>query len=542
MLERTLSALVADPSSTARLSLRAILQGFDMGRIDTASSVSEARRRLIENKYDVVLCEYHFESDDSGQDLLEDLRARRVLPVTTLFIMVTGESSYAKVMTVAEESPDEYMLKPVQAGNLAERIEKAFARREVLLEIYEAMNRQDYAGAIKICQRMMAAKSIYQTDIMRLASQCLFRMERYDEAAAMYKRILEIRNPAWAKLGLARVALKQGDKATAEQAMRDIIGQHLRYLPVYNQLTDLLMADERFADALDITEQAIKLSPHSVKRLQRAGQLCYSLGQTDRAVEFFNRAVRVNGNAVELDFRTLFHLALLQFERGQAADGASLVKQLAAKSSDDEISEQGRVGRWYAELAAAVEAITRREPLAAIDALRRIASSWDSPDFTFEFSLDYLQVLNKLYADDIAGTLAEWLQPIVLRFATGRHAQELLVRPIAANGKLAERVEHAGEEISHIANEAAQLMVESNFRAAADRLVQEGMRTRNNRLLASAANAASKCFQVEHDEQYRQHAETCLAFMTPPDDNLTRRLRSAMGGPSDPRAAAAPAA
>ncbi|MBV8657766.1 MAG: response regulator [Burkholderiales bacterium] len=530
MLQHSLSALVADPSSTARLSMRAILQGFDMGRIDTASSVSEARRRLIENKYDVVLCEYHFESDESGQDLLEDLRARRILPVTTLFIMVTGESSYAKVMTVAEESPDEYMLKPVQAGNLAERIEKAFARREALMEVYEAINRQDYAAAIKICQRMMAIKTIFQTDIMRLASQSLFRLERFDEAAAMYKRILEIRNPAWAKLGLARVALKQGDKATAEQAMRDIIGQHLRYLPVYNQLTDLLLADERFADALDITEQAIKISPHSVKRLQRAGQLCYSLGQTDKAVEYFNRAVRINGSAVELDFRTLFHLALLQFARGQSAEGASLVKQLAAKRGDDEISEHGRVGGWYADLAAAVEAISRREPLAAIDALRRIAAAWDSPDFTFDFALDYLQVLNQLYADDIAGTLSDWLQPIVLRFATGRHAQELMTKPIAANAKLAEKVEHAGEDISHIANDAAQLMVESNFRAAADRLVKEGIRTRNNRLLAAAANAASKCFQVEHDEQYKQHAETCLAFMTPPDDNLTRRLRSAMAG------------
>lgn len=533
--QRSLTALVADPSSTVRLSLRAILQSFDIARIDTASTISETRRKLVDNKYDVVLCEYHFESEETGQDLLEELRERKVLPLFTIFIMVTAEASYARVVGVAEETPDDYLLKPVQAGALAERIEKAFTRRQALMEIYEALNQRNYNQALKSAQQMMLAKTPYLTDIAKLAANVLFRLGRFDESAAMYKRILETRNPAWAKLGLARVALRQGDKPTAESAMLDIVGQHLRYLPVYNQLSDFYLSDERFAEALDITEQAIKITPHSVRRLQKAGQLAYSLGQTDKAADYLERAVRLNGKAVDLDYRSIFHLALLQFDRGQAPEATSLVKQLAAKHRNDQAGGDGLRAEWYGELAQATEAIARREPLAAIDLMRKLAAHWDGLDFNFDFAIDYFTVVDRLYADDIAPTLADWIYPIALRFDTGRYAAELMVQRLAQRPRLLEVLAKAGELVGQTTNQAAQLLVEGDFRKAAERLISEGQRTHNNRLLAAAANAAAKSYQSLGEALYRQQAESCLAIMVPPDPALAARI-NAMLSEGDPPA------
>lgn len=534
-MQRTLSALIADPSSAVRMSLRTILQSFDVGRIDTASTVAEARRRLHDSKYDIVLCEYHFDAEETGQDLLEELREKKALPLSTIFIMVTGESSYPRVVGVAEETPDDYMLKPVQSGALAERIEKAFLRREALMDIYEALHVRDYTLALRTAQQMMALKTPYITDIAKLSANILYRLGRYNESAAMYKRILAARNPAWAKLGLARVALKQGDKATAEAAMVDILSQHLRYLPVYNALVDLYLSDERYAEALDVTEQAVRITPRSLQRLQKAGQLAWSLGDTEKAADYLGRAVKLNGRALDLDFRSLFHLALLQFDAGQTPDASSLVKQMAAKHKEEPIAADGRRGEWYGELAVAMESIARREPLAAIDILRKLSGHWDAPDFNLEFALDFFTVIDRLYADDIAATLAEWLRPIALRFDTGRHAHELLVQRVAGRPRLLELVEAAGEHISAVANQAAQQMVESNFRAASEGLVTEGLMSRNNRLLGAAANAAAKSYEAYREMSFRQQAETCLALMMPPDEVLTRRLRGQLSEPlNDP--------
>ncbi|PHV12809.1 response regulator [Chitinimonas sp. BJB300] len=526
--QRSLSALVADPSSTARLSLRSILQGFDIPRIDTASTLHETKRRLLENKYDIVLCEFHFDTEETGQDLLEEMREKKALPLFTIFIMVTGEASYPRVVGVAEETPDDYMLKPVQAGNLSERIEKAFNRRQALMEIYEGLNAKNYNQALKAAQQMMGVKSPYLTDIAKLAANILMRLGRLEESAAMYRRILETRNPAWAKLGLARVALRQGDKPTAEAAMQDIIGQHLRYLPVYNQLNDFYLADERFAEALDITEQAIKITPHSLKRLQLAGQLAYSLGQPDKATEYLTKAVKINGKAIDLDYRTLFHLTLLQFDQGHAGDAASLVKQLAAKQKHENADCDGLRGAWYGELAQAGEAIAKREPLAAIDIMRNLAGNWDALDFNFEFALDYFTVVDRLYADDISGTLAEWVEPIALRFGTGRSAQELLVQKLANRPSLLVVLASAGDHVAQIANQAAELMVQENFRAATEILIAEGQRTHNNRLLAAAANAAAKSYQTLRDPVFKEQAEACLASMVPSDAALTHRIEATL--------------
>jgi Tfp pilus assembly protein PilF len=342
----------------------------------------------------------------------------------------------------------------------------------------------------------------------------------------MYQRILATRNPAWAKLGLAKVALRQGDSATAEKAMLDIINAHLRYLPVYNQLSDFYLSEERYGDALDIIEQAIKITPHSIKRLQRAGQVAYSLGDAVKAGDYFGRALRhAGGRAVELDYRTIFHLALLQFEAGQTPDASSLVKQMTAKQKDDPLAQDSRRGEWYAQMAIATESIARREPLAAVDVLRKLAGHSGDPDFNFEIAVDYLAVIDRLYTEDIGSTLAEWVQPLAYRFASSRQAQELLAARVSRRTRLVALIERASTEISDITESAARSLVEGNAHAAAEQLAQEGLKYRNNRLLAAAANAAAKSFQQTGNADDRQQAEVCLASMCPPDESLTLRLR-----------------
>lgn len=522
-----LSALISDPSSSVRMSLRAILQGLEIHKVDTASTISETRRKLLEHRFDIVLCEYEFGTEETGQDLLEELRAKKSLPMSTIFIVVTAESSYPKVVGVAEETPDEYMLKPVQAGALSERIERAFVRREALADIYEALHAKDYPQALKVAQQMMVAKTQYLSDVVRLAAQILYRLGRYDEAAVLYRKMLgNGRNLAWARFGLARVALKQGDNATAEQAMRDILAEHTRYLPVYNQLGDLFLTQERYADLLEVTEQAIRITPHSLKRLQKAGQLAYNLGDLEKASGYLERAVRVHGKATMLDFRTLFKLVLMQFAKGVTTDGMSLVKQMQAKRKQERNEQSAVLGEWYCELAQAVESIARREPLAAIDRMRKLAGNWESPDIDLDFTLDYLSVVERLYADDIMPTLGEWMRPLVLRFAASRQVEELLAFRVLSRERLTQVVEEGSHYITQTANEAAQAVVDGDLVSAADRLIEAGRETRNNRLLSLAANTAAKCFRATSNDRYREEAEASLALMHPPADAaLQKRVR-----------------
>jgi DNA-binding response OmpR family regulator len=58
-----------------------------------------------------VLCDYNLGDGMDGQELLER-RKTGTLPLSTIWIMITGERKYERVVAAAEMAPDDYILKP----------------------------------------------------------------------------------------------------------------------------------------------------------------------------------------------------------------------------------------------------------------------------------------------------------------------------------------------------------------------------------------------------------------------------------------------
>ena len=63
--------------------------------------------------YDIVLCDYNLGAGQDGQQLLEELRYRHKLKNTSLFVMITAESSRDMVLGALEYLPDDYLTKPI---------------------------------------------------------------------------------------------------------------------------------------------------------------------------------------------------------------------------------------------------------------------------------------------------------------------------------------------------------------------------------------------------------------------------------------------
>jgi CheY-like chemotaxis protein len=146
-------ALVIDGNPTSRSVLTAQLRDFGVGTVVQTGRVKDARSILENRPFDVVLCDYHFDgSDMSGQDLLDELRREQLLPFATVFIMVTGEATDAKVTEAAESALDGSLLKPHTATHLGERIRESRQRKRVLRHIFEAIERGDHGAAAELCQ------------------------------------------------------------------------------------------------------------------------------------------------------------------------------------------------------------------------------------------------------------------------------------------------------------------------------------------------------------------------------------------------------
>ena len=133
----TCSALVVDGNPTSRSILISHLRDFGLPTVVQAARTADARRQLEYRTFDFVLCEQHFPGEStSGQDLLDDLRRNQLLPFSTIFIMITGEATYATVAEAAESALDGYLLKPHKAAHLGERLRQARVRKLSLQGIF----------------------------------------------------------------------------------------------------------------------------------------------------------------------------------------------------------------------------------------------------------------------------------------------------------------------------------------------------------------------------------------------------------------------
>src|SRR6185436_496706 len=103
------TALIIEPHSGMRGSMHNMLNLCGITKIEHAVSSGTAIRPLKNKIFDIILCEYDLSDGQDGQQLLEDLRHNKLIPLWTIFMMVTAERTYQKVVSAAELAPTDYL-------------------------------------------------------------------------------------------------------------------------------------------------------------------------------------------------------------------------------------------------------------------------------------------------------------------------------------------------------------------------------------------------------------------------------------------------
>ncbi|HAY11050.1 MAG TPA: response regulator, partial [Thauera sp.] len=113
LLPHEIDVLVVESQATMRTQLRTMLNSIGVESPQFAVSATMAMRKLREQRFDLILCEYNLGDGQDGQHLLEDLRQHEIIPLDTLFVMITGERNYERVTSACELLPNDYILKPL---------------------------------------------------------------------------------------------------------------------------------------------------------------------------------------------------------------------------------------------------------------------------------------------------------------------------------------------------------------------------------------------------------------------------------------------
>lgn len=284
-------ALLIEPNPGMRVSLHNMLNLCGITKIEHAHTAGIAARTIQAKVFDLVLCEYDLGIGQDGQQLLEDVRHHKLTPLSTIFIMVTAERGYAKVVSAAELAPSDYLLKPFTADTLLERVMKAIEKRKAFFEVYALMEQGAIHESIAACIEGGNKYPRYMIDFMRFRAELHVILGEAEEAEQIYTQVYEQRAVAWAKLGLAKTLFMQGRYEEAEGILKTLVGENDKFMDAYDWLAKTHEAVGELPQAKDVLDTAVAVSPHAVRRLRRLGEISLQTGDIATAEAVFKKVV-----------------------------------------------------------------------------------------------------------------------------------------------------------------------------------------------------------------------------------------------------------
>jgi DNA-binding NarL/FixJ family response regulator/Tfp pilus assembly protein PilF len=292
-----LSVLIVDPNPGMRGSLHNMLNQASITKIEYAVSSGTAIRQLAKKPFDIILCEYDLgngsgeNNGQDGQQLLEDLRHHKLIVPWTIFIMLTSEGVYSKVIGAAELTPTDYVLKPFTVDSLLQRIRRAIERRDVFLPIYDLIEMGSLRRAIAECKAGEEKNPRYAIDFARMRAELLVQLNELAEAELVYQVILMTRPIAWAHLGMARCQFGQQKYIEAQETLQELLVHNAKYMAAYDLLARTHEALGQQEAAKKILEDAVAISPHMVRRLRHLGEVAFETGDVGVAEKAFKQVV-----------------------------------------------------------------------------------------------------------------------------------------------------------------------------------------------------------------------------------------------------------
>jgi len=128
------SALILDDNAHMRGLMRVILASFGVRRIDEAADVAEAHRIAMSGAIDLAFVDFKLGGID-GLDFCRRIRNGPDSPdIYMPIIMITAYSERGRVLQAINAGVDEFLVKPVRAVDVANRVNAVIERRRPFVQ------------------------------------------------------------------------------------------------------------------------------------------------------------------------------------------------------------------------------------------------------------------------------------------------------------------------------------------------------------------------------------------------------------------------
>jgi len=304
-----------------------------------AGNSAEVIRQVKGNRFDIILSDFVLDDGRDGQQLLEELRHAHLIPLSTVYLIITSERGHSNVVALAELAPDDYLIKPFTADQLQIRLVKAIYKKHVLRKIYEQIERGALQEAIAACDRVIQQQPVFIYDALRFKGELLHTLGRTREAEEVFRSVLEGRVVPWAKMGLAVALRDRGALDEAGRLAEQVTQEAPEYLSAYDFLASVHEAQGKLLEAQQALQRAADASPHNTVRQRLVGDVAARNKDLLAAEKAYGKVIeRSRGSSLRTvdDFANLSRVLV---ERGDVAASRKITADMKRECRGDKQAE-----------------------------------------------------------------------------------------------------------------------------------------------------------------------------------------------------------
>ncbi len=331
--------LIVDDFVDMRSVLRNMLASFGVTKIDMAVNGKEAIKLIEQKRFDVILCDYNLGPGRDGQQVLEEIRHRKLIGVGTVFVMVTAENTRVMVMGAVEYEPDSYLTKPFTKNLLGKRLNRLLLKKADLIQIEHAINNLDYDLANRLIDQKLAEDSHNKNILTRLKAELAILDHEFDQAEVIYRRVISKREMAWAKLGLGKAMFGKEQYEEAKKVFSDLVMENERFMAAYDWLAKTQQMLDEQQEAQQVLQKGVRLSAKAIPRQKALGELALRNGDTKTAEKAFNEAITLGKHSIYKHPSMFSNIAQIKAKSGQQDEAERYTRDIAKNFKDDPEAE-----------------------------------------------------------------------------------------------------------------------------------------------------------------------------------------------------------
>lgn len=267
-----MTVLIVDDAPLMCKSIRGMLKVLQYGKtFYFANNGLEAWNILKKEAIDLAIVDWNMPVMNGGELLgrIRNCRELRDMP----FVMVTAEANREIVAETAESDIDAYILKPLTAKSMGERI----------LNVIEKANNPP-----RMAYHLKRSRDHEDTGDIDAAIQ-----EAEMAMAADQKSSRPVRE-------LGYLFFKKNDLEKAKKWLLKAAKMNDLDVFAFHYLGELYLKENKIEKALNCFEKAMSISPRHVSRGITFGKILVQKNMLNKAVEIFNKAIELSDNVLAM--------------------------------------------------------------------------------------------------------------------------------------------------------------------------------------------------------------------------------------------------